>query len=65
MTQQVEQWTCEGFEISEPAWSTPGQPALVRDRPDLLSVNFLGKRRIILRSLWDQVHEINSRRDKP
>lgn len=68
MKDKTAPFTCEGHVISEPVYGVPGAPALVMGddgiyRQDVVSVWFLGSRRIIDKTLWDHVHEILSRPD--
>ena len=44
--------------IGEPAYNTVGQPQLVKDRPDLISVVFCGERVIMNRNDYAAIKAI-------
>lgn len=49
----------DGYElIGQPAYGTVGQPQLVKDHPELISVMFCGERVIVDRPYFEQVRDM-------
>lgn len=49
----------DGYElVGQPDFDSPGQPQLVKDHPELISVMFCGERLIVDRPYFDKVRDM-------